>query len=51
MAIRDCHGKMQFNPPADTPIQGGDTLIAMGGQKGLRSLEVLLAEPPGAGRG
>ena len=50
MAIRDCHGKMHFNPPADAPIQAGDTLIAMGGQQGLRSLEVLLAEPPHTGR-
>jgi voltage-gated potassium channel len=45
MAIRDCHGKMHFNPPADAPIQVGDTLIAMGGQAGLRSLETLLASP------
>jgi voltage-gated potassium channel len=45
MAIRDCHGKMHFNPPADAPIQVGDTLIAMGGQGGLRSLETLLASP------
>jgi len=50
MAIRDCHGKMHVNPPADAPIQAGDTLIAMGGQQGLRSLEVLLAEPPHTGR-
>jgi voltage-gated potassium channel len=51
MAIRDCHGKMHFNPPADAAIQAGDTLIAMGGQQGLRALEVLLAEPPHTGRG
>ena len=50
MAVRDSHGKMHFNPAADTPIHGGDTLIAMGGQRGLRSLETLLALPPHTGR-
>ena len=50
MAIRDAHGTMHFNPPADEPVRGGDTLIVMGGQQGLRSLETLLASPPPSGR-
>lgn len=42
MAIRKADGSMVFNPPADTAIGGGDYLIVMGRQKGLRTLEELL---------
>jgi len=42
MAIRKKDGAMLFNPPADTPIQGGDYLIVMGRQSDLRALENLL---------
>jgi voltage-gated potassium channel len=42
MAIRASDGRMTFNPPADTPIRGGDFLIVMGRQQSLRSLEGLL---------
>jgi len=45
MAIRGRDGGMQFNPPADTAIRGGDYLIVMGRQENLRTLESLLAEP------
>jgi voltage-gated potassium channel len=45
MAIRKRSGEMVFNPPADTAIQGGDVLIAMGKQESLHTLEHLLAEP------
>ncbi len=42
MAIRKGDGTMMFNPPADTPIRGGDFLIVMGRQNSLRTLEQLL---------
>jgi voltage-gated potassium channel len=45
MAVRKRDGEMLFNPPADTPIQGGDCLIVMGKPENLRSLESLLADP------
>jgi len=45
MAVRKREGEMLFNPPAETPIQGGDYLIVMGRPENLRSLEALLAEP------
>ena len=43
MAIRDREGKMLFNPPADTPVSGGDYLIVMGQHQKLRALENLVA--------
>jgi voltage-gated potassium channel len=43
MAIRTVKGEMLFNPPADTPIRGGDVLIVMGRPDNLQSLEHLLA--------
>jgi voltage-gated potassium channel len=45
MAVRKREGGMLFNPPADTPIEGGDCLIVMGKPENLRSLESLLADP------
>jgi voltage-gated potassium channel len=42
MAIRGREGAMVFNPPADTPVRGGDHLIVMGRQDNLRALERLL---------
>jgi len=44
LAIRRASGEMQFNPPADAVIAGGDCLIAMGEPDNLRHLERLLAE-------
>lgn len=46
MAIRTHEGRMIFNPPADTSINGGDVLIVMGRQENLRTLEHLLAPRP-----
>jgi voltage-gated potassium channel len=43
LAIRKGDGRMQFNPPADTVVHGGDTLIVMGKHENLRALEALLA--------
>jgi len=43
MAIRKSDGGMLFNPPADTPVRGGDYLIVMGQQENLRALENLVA--------
>jgi voltage-gated potassium channel len=43
MAVRKQDGEMLFNPPADTPIAGGDVLIVMGKPDNLRTLEALLA--------
>ncbi|HEY7391422.1 MAG TPA: NAD-binding protein [Bryobacteraceae bacterium] len=45
LAIRKSDGVMQFNPPADTPVSGGDYLIVMGQQQNLRALEALVAGP------
>jgi voltage-gated potassium channel len=46
LAIRRAGGAMQFNPPADAIIAGGDCLIVMGEPDSLRRLEQLLAEVP-----
>jgi voltage-gated potassium channel len=43
MAIRKADGRMMFNPPADTAVEGGDFLIVMGRLSDLRTLENLLA--------
>src|SRR5207244_4028984 len=48
LAIRQADGKMLFNPPADTAVQGGDYLIVMGRQENLRTLEGLVAGPHAA---
>jgi voltage-gated potassium channel len=39
LAVRHKNGVMQFNPPADTSIQAGDVLIAMGERPKLKLLE------------
>jgi voltage-gated potassium channel len=44
LAIRKSDGRMQFNPPAEAAIEGGDHLIVMGEPGGLRRLEQMLAE-------
>ena len=46
LAIRRSNGEMQFNPPAEAKIGGGDHLIVMGRPDGLRKLERLLTEVP-----
>ncbi len=43
LAIRRAGGEMLFNPPADAVLQGGDSLVAMGGPDDLRKLESRLA--------
>jgi voltage-gated potassium channel len=43
LAIRKRDGSMEFNPPADTAVSGGDYLIVMGKQENLHSLESLIA--------
>ena len=48
LRIRKADGRMMFNPPAETAVQGGDFLIVMGRPDNLRSLETLLAGAPGA---
>jgi voltage-gated potassium channel len=48
MAIRKSDGTMQFNPPADTAVRGGDYLIVMGRQADLRALENVVAQPRSA---
>jgi len=42
LAIRKPGGQMLFNPPAETGLEAGDYLIAMGGGENLRRLERLL---------
>jgi voltage-gated potassium channel len=44
LAIRRAGGEMQFNPPADAVLAGGDCLVVMGEPGNLRNLEKLLAE-------
>ena len=39
LAVQRKNGVMQFNPPADTSIQAGDVLIAMGERPKLKLLE------------
>jgi voltage-gated potassium channel len=39
LAVQHKSGVMQFNPPADTSIQAGDVLIAMGERPKLKLLE------------
>lgn len=46
LAIRKADGEMQFNPPAEAKISGGDHLIVMGRPDGLRKLEQLLTGVP-----
>jgi voltage-gated potassium channel len=46
MAVRKADGNMLFNPPASTPVQGGDYLIVMGRKDNLLTLEALLASTP-----
>jgi voltage-gated potassium channel len=48
LAIRRGDGQMQFNPPADTAVSGGDYLIVMGKQENLHALEALLTRPHAA---
>jgi voltage-gated potassium channel len=43
LAIRRADSSMEFNPPADAAIRGGDHLIVMGQKEGLQRLEALLA--------
>jgi voltage-gated potassium channel len=45
LAIRKRDGQMQFNPSADTPVNGGDYLIVMGKQENLHALEGALTRP------
>ncbi|MBI3210525.1 MAG: potassium channel protein [Candidatus Solibacter usitatus] len=43
LGIRRGSGTMEFNPPADAVVNGGDYLIVMGEAEALRKLENLLA--------
>jgi voltage-gated potassium channel len=45
LAIRKSDGRMLFNPPAESEIEGGDFLIAMGESANLHKLEKMLTEP------
>ena len=41
VAIKRASGQMVFNPPGDTILQGGDTLIALGHREQLEHLDML----------
>jgi voltage-gated potassium channel len=43
LAVRRPDGNMLFNPPAETRVEAGDFLIAMGEQRHLRAFDRLLA--------
>jgi voltage-gated potassium channel len=45
LAIRRADGAMQFNPPAEAVIAGGDYLIVMGEPQSLRRVEQMLTGP------
>jgi voltage-gated potassium channel len=42
VAIRKKSGKMEFNPSSETPIEAGDTLIALGKNNDLIKLGKIL---------
>jgi voltage-gated potassium channel len=42
LAIRRVNGEMEFNPPAEAQMQGGDHLIVMGDSSAVRKLESLV---------
>ena len=42
IAIRSREGQMVFNPKAETRLNAGDTVVAMGGGRGLTELELVL---------
>lgn len=44
LAVKKAHGQMIFNPPADTVIEGGDTLIALGPYASMVKLGSILSE-------
>lgn len=43
LAIRRVNGAMEFNPPAEAQLDGGDVLIVMGKSEDVRKLEERLA--------
>ena len=43
VAIRTKEGEMKFNPPSESTIEPGDTLIALGKSDDLEKLEATLA--------
>jgi len=50
MAIPQGRRSHALHPPADTAVEGGDTLIVMGRQENLRTLEDCWAESGKAAR-
>lgn len=44
LAIRKAGGDMQFNPPADAVVEGGDHLVVMGDLEHLSKLEKLMGK-------
>lgn len=46
LAIRRRDGRMEFNPPADARLDGGDFLIVMGEPESLPKLETLVGARP-----
>jgi voltage-gated potassium channel len=45
LALKPVNGTMKFNPPADTVIRGGDCLIVIADDAGLKRLEALASSP------
>ena len=41
VAIKKASGQMVYNPPGDTILQAGDTLIVLGHREQLDQLDVL----------
>jgi len=45
VAILRASGTMEFNPPPETTILGGDQLVALGRAENLRELAAAAADP------
>jgi uncharacterized protein with PhoU and TrkA domain len=45
VAIRDARSRWNFNPPPETEIAGGDTIVAIVSPEGRRLLEQALGGP------
>ena len=46
VGIQRANGHMEFNPSAESKMNGGDCLVVLGRSEGLRSLETAATAPP-----
>jgi voltage-gated potassium channel len=43
VAIKRADGAMEFNPPSEAVIRGGDELVVLGGAESVKALEEMIA--------